>query len=145
MRASVDTNILISYLLAPLSDNPPSRIVRAAFRGEFSLVIVDTTLAELEDKVRRKRFLVERLSPETVGELIALLRTIADVHPLPSSPLPRVVRDPRDDYLLVPAVLERVDFVVSGDRDLLALGELQGVRMVSPVDFARILDAQNAV
>lgn len=143
MRASVDTNILISYLLAPLSDSPPPRIVRAAFRGEFSLVIVDTTLAELEDKVRRKRYLVERLSPEAVGELIASLRTIADVHPLPSGPLPRVVRDPRDDYLLVPAVLERVDFVVSGDRDLLALRELQGVSMVSPVDFARILDAQN--
>lgn len=145
MRASVDTNILISYPLAPMSSNPPSRIVRTAFRGEFSLVMVETTLAELEDKVRRKRYLVERLSPEIVADLIASLRTIAEVHPLPSGPLPRVVRDPRDDYLLVPAVLERVDFVVSGDRDLLALGEFQGVRMVTPANFARILDAQDTV
>ncbi|MDQ3541716.1 MAG: putative toxin-antitoxin system toxin component, PIN family [Chloroflexota bacterium] len=116
-----------------MSDNPPSRIVRAAFRGEFSLVIVETTLAKLKDKVLRKRYLVERLSLETVADLIASLRTLAEIHLLPSEPLPRVVRDPRDDYLLVPAVLGRMDFVVSGDRDLLALGEFHGVRMVTPV------------
>lgn len=140
MRASIDTTILVSYLLAPLSGNPPSRIVRGAFRGEFSLVIVETTLGELDDKIRRKPYLADRVSPSMVKLLIDNLRVIAEVHPLPSDPLPRVVRDPRDDYLLVPAVLERVDVVISRDKDILALGEFQGVRMLTPAAFARILD-----
>ena len=52
------------------------------------------------------------------------------------------MRDPRDDYLLTPAVLERVDYLVTGDNDLLVLGEFQDVRMVTPVAFARILESE---
>lgn len=124
----------------PQSPNPPSRIIRGALRGDFSLVIVETTLGELAQKVQSKRYLVDRISAENVEQLVDSLRAVAEVYPLPSDPLPRVVRDPRDDYLLTPAVLAKVDFVVSGDKDLLVLDEFSGVRMVTPADFVRILD-----
>lgn len=140
MRACVDTNIFISYLLAPLSDAPPSRIIRGALQGSFTLVIAELTLAELSAKVLGKQYLVDRIAPAAIDQFVASLRVVAEVYPLPSHPLPRVVRDPRDDYLLAPAVLEHVDYLVSGDRDLLVLGEFQGVRMVSPTEFVAIVD-----
>lgn len=141
MRACVDTNILISYLLAPLSDSPPSNIVRAALQGAFTLVVAELTLTELSRRVQSKPYLVDRISIATLNQFVASLRVIAEVYPLPSDPLPRVVRDPRDDYLLAPAVLEQVDYLISGDNDLLDLGTFQGVRMVSPREFVDILDA----
>jgi predicted nucleic acid-binding protein len=57
----------------------------------------------------------------------------------PSAPVPAVVRDPKDDYLIAHSVLEQVDYLVSGDKDLLVLGSVLGVRIVSPADFALLL------
>lgn len=142
MRACVDTSIPISYLLSPASDRPPSLIVRGALRGEFSLVTPETTLSELREKVQGKRYLTDRITADSVDLLVGALRAVADVHPLPSEPLPRVVRDPRDDYLLAPAVLERVHYLVTGDNDLLVPGEFQGVGMVAPATFAGILESE---
>jgi len=140
VRACVDTNILISYLLTPLSGNPPSRIVRGALEGAFTLVLAELTLTELSRKVQSKPYLVDRISTAMLDQFVASLSVIAEVYSLPSDPLPRVVRDPRDDYLLAPAVLEQVDYLVSGDNDLPNLGTFQGVRMVSPREFVAILD-----
>lgn len=142
MRACVDTNVLISYLLFPTSNRPPFRIVRSALRGEFSLVIAETTLGELSHKVQSKQYLVDRIATDSIDQLAAALRMVAEVFLLPSDPLPRVVRDPRDDYLLAPAVLERVDYLVTGDKDLLVLDEFQGVRMVTPYEFTSVIHEQ---
>ncbi|MBA3275781.1 MAG: putative toxin-antitoxin system toxin component, PIN family [Chloroflexia bacterium] len=139
MRACVDTNVLISYLLAPGSIQPPSRIVGHAFDGMFTLVLVDTTLRELEAKVLGKLYLARRIPPGDLNAFIQSLHMIAELIPQPHR-LPRVTRDPRDDYLVTPAVLNQVDFVVSGDKDLLVLQQIDTTRLVSPAEFIAILE-----
>ncbi len=141
MRACVDTNVLISYLLAPGSIQPPSRIVGHAFDGMFTLVLVDTTLRELEGKVLGKQYLARRIPSGDLHAFMLSLQMIAEIVPQPHL-LPRVTRDPRDDYLVTPAVLNQVDYVVSGDKDLLVLRQIDTTRIVSPAEFVRILDAQ---
>jgi putative PIN family toxin of toxin-antitoxin system len=118
-----------------------ARILRAAFAGTISLVIVDTTFRELHEKVQNKPWLSQRIPSEASYVLAARLSTSALVIPHPEY-LPIVTRDRRDDYMLAPAVLEHVDFLVSGDKDLLVLGGHAGVRIVSPADFVAILDDQ---
>jgi len=49
-------------------------------------------------------------------------------------------RDPKDDPLLACAVEGRADYLVSGNRDLLDLGEVEGIRMLSPREFAVLLE-----
>ena len=44
--------------------------------------------------------------------------------------LPGVTRDPKDDPLVACAVEGGTDYLVSGDRDLLDLGETENIRMV---------------
>ncbi|MDQ3657013.1 MAG: putative toxin-antitoxin system toxin component, PIN family [Chloroflexota bacterium] len=141
MRACVDTNVLISYLLAPGSIQPPSRIVGHAFDGMFTLVLVDTTLRELEGKVLGKQYLARRIPSGDLHAFMLSLQMIAEIVPQPHL-LPRATRDPRDDYLVTPAVLNQVDYVVSGDKDLLVLRQIDTTRIVSPAEFVRILDAQ---
>jgi putative PIN family toxin of toxin-antitoxin system len=138
VRACVDTNILISYLLGPGSVQPPSRIIRGAYAGAFSLAIVETTLNELRSKVGSKPYLAARIENRQLEEFISDLRMVAEIVPQPTR-IPSVTRDRKDDYLVAPAVLERVDFIVSGDKDLRVIGEIAGVRIVSPAEFVRIL------
>ncbi len=45
----------------------------------------------------------------------------------------------KDEYLPSHALLAKADYLVTGDEDLLALGELGGVTVVRPADFRRIL------
>jgi predicted nucleic acid-binding protein len=47
----------------------------------------------------------------------------------------RLCRDPRDDKFLEAALAGRAARVVMGDADLLALGALEDVRIVTPSAF----------
>ena len=48
----------------------------------------------------------------------------------------RVIKeDPSDNMILECAVAGGVDFVISGDDHLLAVGEFHGIRIVNPSEF----------
>jgi predicted nucleic acid-binding protein len=48
-----------------------------------------------------------------------------------------VCRDPDDDQALALALAARVDLIVSGDDDLLALGSFEGIPIVSPAQAVK--------
>jgi len=45
------------------------------------------------------------------------------------------VRDPKDRYLLTYAVNYAIDFLITGDKDLLVLGQVENVRILTPAQF----------
>ncbi len=47
-----------------------------------------------------------------------------------------VCRDANDDMVLECAVVAGADVIVSGDKDLLTLNPFEGIRIVSPAEFA---------
>jgi putative PIN family toxin of toxin-antitoxin system len=46
-----------------------------------------------------------------------------------------ICRDPNDDMVLECAALANADVIVSGDKDLLAVGEYEGIRILTPRAF----------
>lgn len=46
-----------------------------------------------------------------------------------------ICRDPKDDMVLECAALANADVIVSGDKDLLAVGEYEGIRILTPRAF----------
>lgn len=55
-------------------------------------------------------------------------------------PIPAVIRDRDDDYLLAHALVGEADYLVTGDDDLTPLGRVGKLKIVSPSDFARALN-----
>ena len=51
-----------------------------------------------------------------------------------------VCRDVRDDKVLEAAVAGEVDAIVTGDKDLLVLDPFEGIPIVEPAAFLRLLD-----
>jgi putative PIN family toxin of toxin-antitoxin system len=138
-RVFLDANIYISYLLRPSSEGPPATIVRAGLSGGITLVYADPTLLEILDKVVGKPYLASHISTEMVDTLLQLLALTGErVAELPG-PFPAIGRDRKDDYLIAHSLISNVDYLVSGDQDLLTLGSVDDLRIVSPADFARIL------
>ena len=49
---------------------------------------------------------------------MALVAALSELADLPDD-IPRLVRDPNDDYLIACALAGHADFIISGDKDLL--------------------------
>jgi putative PIN family toxin of toxin-antitoxin system len=142
MRVILDTNIYISYLLSSRQTEHTgviSTIVEAAFRQKYLLLVPEKSIEELMIKLREKKFLTERIAGHEAQAFVHLLQGIAEIVPPIESPLPKVTRDEKDDYLVAYALVYQADYLVSGDGDLLELTQIEEVKMIKPVDFVRLL------
>ena len=131
MRLVIDTNILISALLAGTS--LPAHLIMLWREGRFDR---QTSADQLDELMRVTRYpkIRERLAPALAGRLINELRDIAVV--VKNAPVVTVSPDPYDNYLLAMAAAGSADFLVTGDkRDLLALKLYEGTKIVTVRDF----------
>jgi putative PIN family toxin of toxin-antitoxin system len=142
MRVCIDATVLISYLLRGSDEHPPGVVVNAGLTGRFDLILNEKTLIETRQSISSKPYLSRRILEIDLEALAVGLALVATVIPETASPFPAVTRDPGDDYLIAHAVLEQVDYLVTGDKDLLVLGEVAGVQIVSPAGFVAILEAE---
>jgi putative PIN family toxin of toxin-antitoxin system len=116
------------------------RILRAWRRGAFELVLSPAILAEMAralsyERLRQARWMTEA---ETLGLLQALGEEAVLVSGRPAVRISRS-RDPEDDKFLSAALEAQAEYVVSGDKDLLAVGAHRGVRVISPAAFLTVL------
>jgi putative PIN family toxin of toxin-antitoxin system len=116
IRVVLDPGVLISALIGR-PDGGPGLVLRAFVDDRIEVVASPLLFAELERVLSRpklRRYIDERAAREYV-ERIRRLATIVDDPPGQAG----VTRDPKDDYLVSLARSQRVDGLVSGDRDLL--------------------------
>jgi putative PIN family toxin of toxin-antitoxin system len=137
MRVLLDTNILISYLLSS-KNSVIARVVEAGILGSFDLLLPEDLLDELAAKVRTKDYLVERIAPEEVRVLVDILSEVCLSIPRITAQIPAVTRDPKDDYLLGYALVGQADYLVTGDGDLLVLGQVDHTKIVTARDFSEV-------
>ncbi len=137
VRAVLDTNVLISGLIAV--KGIPRRILDAWLEGRYTLVISLYLIEELTFVLSYPR-IAQRLSlsDEELAVILAALLTKAEVTP-GKLRLPGVTRDPKDDAVVACAKEGRADYIVSGDQDLLVLGEYEGIQIVTPRQFWEVL------
>jgi putative PIN family toxin of toxin-antitoxin system len=132
MRVVIDTNILVSALIAPAGE--PAAIVDTWLEGKFTLLTCAEQLDELRATLHKPR-VSKLIKPYLAGYLVNQVKKFAeDVYPLP-----RVERSPdaTDDFLLMMAEAGNTDFLVTGDKSgLLALGRHKATRIVSAREFA---------
>jgi putative PIN family toxin of toxin-antitoxin system len=142
IRAVLDANVYVSAYVRP--EGPPGRIVERLLRdGAFEVVlsaeIVEEVLRALAyPKVRNAAR--TKVEPDLWFEdLVVLAQFMTGHHDIPG-----VSDDPDDDKYIAAAIEGRAPLVVSGDPDLLNVGEHQGVRIITPRAFLDLLDASRA-
>jgi putative PIN family toxin of toxin-antitoxin system len=136
IRAVLDTNLLVSYLL---THRPPiaTLIDDYVAREEVVLVTAPELLEEL-DRVLRYPRLQRYFSEAQRQRFVALVLALSEVVELPAS-IPRICRDPADDRVIACAVTGRADVIVSGDRDLLVLERVGEIPILSASRFLALL------
>lgn len=142
MRALLDTNVFISHLLTPGRGGSIQAIMEALLEGRFTLLLPDEALQELAETAANKPHLANKITPAQLALLRDLLQSVAErIAPIEEA-IPSIGRDRKDDYLIAYAVVGEADYLVTGDKDLLVLEEIAGVRILTTVAFATLLSTE---
>lgn len=137
MRAVIDTNVLLSGLLW---HGAPHALLEHVRAGTLGLVSSPALLAELECVIGRAKFNAILMRSNTSREqVLAEMWQLAEVIEPPPLAVP-VCRDPDDDAVLALALATQADLIVSGDDDLLALVNFQGVVIATPAQTVQRIE-----
>jgi uncharacterized protein len=130
VKVVCDTNVLVAGMVADglCRDLVKRRLLRV------DLITSPALLEELARTLRRKF----DTDPADVPLLKAYRKRATLVRP---KPLPKpVCRDRDDDKVLATAIAGQADVILTGDDDLLVLGEYEGIRILSPRQFVELMD-----
>lgn len=129
LRVVVDTNVLISRLLAP--DSLPGRTVSHAVR-HGRLLASSETLEELARVLGRAKF-DRYLSLSERQQFMRLLGRIVETPPITHRFTE--CRDASDNKFLDLAVSGNATAIVTGDQDLLALHPFHDIPIITPATY----------
>ena len=140
-KAVLDTTALVSAMLTWKPGAACHELIRLAKDGAFELFMSSDILEETAETLRyprlRKRYDYSDTDIIAFCQDLVLVGTIID-----DAPVVPVVRDPDDDKIVACAVAAGADYLVSRDKDLLILKEHEGISIISPEAFLRILRDQ---
>lgn len=139
MNVLLDTNVWISGLLW---GGNPRKIIQQAEREQITIYLSLPLFEEIEETLKYPKLQV-RLQALGIGanQLLLGVRQITQFcQPISLSEVPEL-RDPKDKIILEAALSVPVDVIVSGDGDLLVLGEFQQIPIVTISDFLERFEA----
>jgi putative PIN family toxin of toxin-antitoxin system len=128
MKVLLDTNVLVAAFIA--HGTCAELLEHCALKHEIVLseFILEEFFRVLSVKLR---FPVEK-----IRAAVRILRSkVTHVEPGPLTG--RICRDPDDDMIVATALTGRVACLVTGDRELLELRAVDGIRVIRPNDFWR--------
>ncbi len=133
LRVILDTNVLLSGIAYPAS--VPGRIIAAWRHGSVEVLLSVYILNELRRVLPR---LEQRhgMSPTEIDDLVDILSIQAEIiEPLPGKD--QTLRDEKDrpvlGTLLAALAAASADYLITGDKDLLALADRHSI--VTPAQF----------
>ncbi len=139
MKVILDANIFISALISKNEQSLMKKVVRACLvQREITLIFPNELKEEILSAWGRKKILQQLVSHETLDFVIKAVEQIAEIPSLIRE-VGSYSRDPKDDYLIAYGLLEQVDYLVTGDKDLAVLGQIRNLKIISPVEFLEIL------
>jgi len=128
LTVTIDTNIYISAL--NFSKGKPRQLFQMVLDGEIRVAISDSILQEVL-RIMREKF---HATPEDLQETEAVI-TACTERVTPIEVLDVVKDDPDDNRIVECAVASGSHCIITGDNDLLSMGEYAGIKMMNVSDF----------
>jgi len=133
IKAILDTNTLISALGW---EGNPQKIFNYCLDKKFKNVTSPEILEEVRDVLFRKKF--DFIDDDKKNEFILLLSELSEI--ISQKHKVDVCRDKGDNKFIELALSADVKIIVSGDDDLLAVKEYEGIKMLSANEFLKTLE-----
>lgn len=123
-RVILDTNLLISFLISQKLD----AIDDLLLQGKLTLLFSTELIEEFITVASRPKF-KKYFSNEDIRKLLTFFDSYGKLISISSSIT--ICRDYKDNFLLNLAIDGKADFLVTGDDDLLCLGKIENIPIVT--------------
>lgn len=131
IRVIIDTNVFVS---GTIWKGAPHKVLALWSTGKFKLVVSHEIVSEYDAVLNN----LLNHQPELVSQILETVRIHAEyVDPVKLQK--PVSRDPKDDMFIAAALAGRVDYIVSGDKDLVVLDGVMGLRVLKPRQFLDLI------
>ena len=131
MKAVIDTNIWISFLIGKLLSN----LVPHLLNNQIDIFTSNEQLDEII-RVISKPKLLKYISKSDFNRLYHFITTKMNIVTLKNNI--DICRDPKDNFLLEIASICEADYLVTGDKDLLTLNSFQKTSIITYSEFEKI-------
>lgn len=129
IKAVLDTNI---YISAYLWKGKPHKILKLGLKEEIIIIYSKPIARELREKLLTK---FSKSNEKATSYLGFIERMVYLVEPVKISNI--VKQDPSDDKIIATAIAGKADYIVSGDKHLLNLKEVRGIKIVNSTEFLK--------
>ncbi len=133
IRVIIDTNVFIS---GTMWKGTPHKILEYWSASRFKLVVSGEIVNEYELVLHH--FLNHQ--PELISKIVETIRMNSEFVQ-PTQLQKSICRDPKDEMFLTAALAGKVDYIVSGDKDLLVLDKIFDFKIFSPRQFFDIINS----
>lgn len=136
MKVLFDTNLWISFMIGKRL----SSLADVLNRQDVEVYVSEQLLDEIRTVISRPKFdkLISKETRYYFFEMVYDVCHFTDITVQAESP----IRDIKDLYLLSIAESVPVDYIVSGDKDLIDLGTHSGITIMNYADFVSMLSLQ---
>ena len=129
MRIVIDTNVVISGVFF---GGTPRKVIEAVMNNRMTacanVEIVNEYAEIVEEMVARRQGSIQKDILFPFVSKLELFEPVADV---------QICRDPDDDKFISCALDSGSLYIVSGDKDLLDLKQVEGISIITAADFCR--------
>ena len=132
-RVVLDTNIIISSALG----GALVFVLEKWDEGKFTVIVTTDVVGEYFEVLNRPKF---GLKQETIDRIIHYIYQFSEFV-VSEEQIQFLEDDPKDDKFLEAAIAGKVDFIVSGDKHLLAIKEFRSIPIISGREFLEWLEA----
>jgi putative PIN family toxin of toxin-antitoxin system len=129
MRIILDTNILVSVAI---SKRMRERLTKTLIDPGITIIANNELLEELQQVLQRPK-MKRYLTNEQIESFLVFLGQRVEIVEVTS--IVEVCRDPKDDYLLGLCKDGQVDYLISGDQDVLALKQFEQTKILTFSQF----------
>ncbi len=139
MKVVLDANIYVSSMVN--TQGNPSRIMAQWEQGKIDVLASPSIINEVGRVLRYPRIVKRhRQDEKAIQRFLELLSSEAVVVE-PTEVLDVVKQDESDNRYLECAIEGKAQYIISGDRHLLELGEYEGVIILPPAAFMTLLES----
>jgi putative PIN family toxin of toxin-antitoxin system len=128
MKIVLDSNIFVSSFYWK---GNPRKVFDRITNGFDELYITDEILKEISTVMSSEKFNTNR---QEIEEYIEIIESYS-IKLFPQNITEEVSRDKDDDKILQCGLEGNVDFIITGDKDLLVLKEYKNIKIIKPKDY----------
>ncbi|MBI2613277.1 MAG: putative toxin-antitoxin system toxin component, PIN family [Candidatus Levybacteria bacterium] len=129
-KVVVDTNVFISGFLF---GGNPRKIIEAWINKKYIFCLSPELKTEIISKLKNKFFLS--------NQSLKIIEEALDINTEKFIPKKKIsiCKDPQDNFLLELAEESTADYLISGDKLVLKLGNYKKTKIISPKNFLKLL------